>query len=109
MNLADLGIAIKAATEVFLRCRHSTAAVRQSYLRKFNGLILANAKDLAENGKSWKDALSEVNYAASFVEFFATETLRTDGIIVPSSTPAFRHLVIIAALSLEPPRGSDHL
>ncbi|WAQ80863.1 hypothetical protein PtA15_1A201 [Puccinia triticina] len=73
------------------------------------------AADLAENGKSWKDALSEVNYVASFVDFFAKETLRTDGIIVPSSTPAVRHLVIkqtisiIAALSLELPRGYDHL
>ncbi|OAV89184.1 hypothetical protein PTTG_09575 [Puccinia triticina 1-1 BBBD Race 1] len=99
MNLGDLGKAIEAATESFSRYRHSTPAVRQSYLRKFNGLILANAEDLArlivaENGKSWKDALGEVNYAASFVDWFAEEALRTDGIIVPSSTPAVRHLVI---------------
>ncbi|OAV95788.1 hypothetical protein PTTG_26520 [Puccinia triticina 1-1 BBBD Race 1] len=78
---------------------HSTPAVRQSYLRKFNQLIFSNAEDLGplivtESWKSWKDALGEVNYAASLVDWFVEEALRTEGIIVPSSTPAVRNLVI---------------
>jgi succinate-semialdehyde dehydrogenase/glutarate-semialdehyde dehydrogenase len=99
MNLVDLKVAIDAAKESFSSYRYSTPASRQSYLRKLNHLILSNAEDLArlivaENGKCWKDAMGEVNYAASFVDWFAEEALRTDGTIVPSSTPGIRHLVI---------------
>ncbi|KAA1081438.1 succinate semialdehyde dehydrogenase NADP+ linked [Puccinia graminis f. sp. tritici] len=99
MNLVDLKLAIDAAKKSFSSYRYSTPASRQSYLRKFNQLIQSNAEDLArlivaENGKCWKDAMGEVNYAASFVDWFAEEALRTDGTIVPSSTPGIRHLVI---------------
>ncbi|OAV96725.1 hypothetical protein PTTG_07678, partial [Puccinia triticina 1-1 BBBD Race 1] len=49
---------------------------------------------VTESWKSWKDALGKVNYAASLVDWFVEEALRTEWIIVPSSTPAVRNLVI---------------
>ncbi|PLW33495.1 hypothetical protein PCANC_16449 [Puccinia coronata f. sp. avenae] len=99
MNLDDLVVAIESAKKSFLSYRNTTPTERQAYLRRFNQLILSNAEDLAtlivaENGKCWKDATGEVKYAASFVDWFAEEALRTDGTIVPSSTPGVRHLVI---------------
>jgi succinate-semialdehyde dehydrogenase/glutarate-semialdehyde dehydrogenase len=99
MNLDDLVVAIESAKKSFLSYRNTTPTERQAYLRRFNQLILSNAEDLAtlivaENGKCWKDAIGEVKYAASFVDWFAEEALRTDGTIVPSSTPGVRHLVI---------------
>ncbi|WAR58729.1 hypothetical protein PtB15_10B68 [Puccinia triticina] len=57
-------------------------------------LIVTETLRHRESRKSWKDALGEVNCAASFVDWFVEEALRTDGIIVPSSTPAVRNLVI---------------
>jgi len=99
MNLDDLMVAIDSAKKSFSSYRESSPAERQGYLRKLNQLMLSNADDLAtlivaENGKCWKDAMGEVKYAASFVDWFAEEALRTDGTIIPSSTPGLRHLVI---------------
>lgn len=99
MDLNDLRHAIEAAKNSFSTYKLSTPAERQSYLRKFTQLIRSNADDLvtlivAENGKCLSDAIAEVHYAASFVDWFAEETLRTDGSIIPSSTPGVRHLVI---------------
>ncbi|KNE86561.1 hypothetical protein PSTG_20077, partial [Puccinia striiformis f. sp. tritici PST-78] len=64
-----------------------------------------NASDLAsiivaENGKSFNDAMGEVKYAASFVDWFADQSLRTDGTIIPSSNPSIRHLVVHQPIGL---------
>ncbi|KAH7240449.1 aldehyde dehydrogenase domain-containing protein [Fusarium solani] len=70
----------------------TTAAQRGKLLRAWYDLILANKEDLAtiltlENGKVIAEARSEVEYAASFVSWFAEEATRSYGDIIPSSTP----------------------
>ncbi|KAK7214200.1 hypothetical protein V2G26_021378 [Clonostachys chloroleuca] len=70
----------------------TTAAQRGKPLRAWYGLILANKEDLAtiltlENVKVIAEARSEVEYAASFVSWFAEEATRSYGDVIPPSTP----------------------
>ncbi|KAI9627403.1 hypothetical protein H4Q26_017400 [Puccinia striiformis f. sp. tritici PST-130] len=105
MNVEDLHQAILAAKQSFSKYKSTTAQDRRETLKKFNDLILKNASDLAsiivaENGKSFNDAMGEVKYAASFVDWFADQSLRTDGTIIPSSNPSIRHLVVHQPIGL---------
>ncbi|CAH0051573.1 unnamed protein product [Clonostachys solani] len=70
----------------------TTAAGRGALLKKWNELILANKEDLAsiltlENGKPITEARTEIEYAASFVSWFAEEATRSYGDVIPSSIP----------------------
>lgn len=47
-----------------------------------------------ENGKPLRESLAEVDYAASFVEWFAEEAKRAYGRVVPATAPAKRILVL---------------
>lgn len=99
MGLDDLPQYVNAATHAFHSFKNSTAVQRRENLQRFNSLIISNIDDLSrlivsENGKSWNDAQAEVIYAASFVDWFAQESMRTYGDIIPSSTPGVRHLTI---------------
>lgn len=53
-------------------------------LRRWYDLIMENVDDLAtlvtlENGKTYEDAVSEIKYAAAFVEWFSEEAPRLYG------------------------------
>ncbi|KAJ5378272.1 Aldehyde dehydrogenase N-terminal [Penicillium cataractarum] len=68
----------------------TTAKERGSLLRRWNELILENVEDLSsilslENGKVLAEARGEINYAASFVSWFAEEAVRSYGDVIPSS------------------------
>jgi succinate-semialdehyde dehydrogenase/glutarate-semialdehyde dehydrogenase len=57
-------------------------------LRRWYELVLENAEDLAtlvtwENGKPLADARDEINYAASFLEWFSEEAPRVYGDTIP--------------------------
>ncbi|OEF29071.1 NAD-dependent succinate-semialdehyde dehydrogenase [Vibrio rumoiensis] len=67
------------------------AAERCRFLKKWHQLILENEDDLAmlitlECGKPLKEALGEVRYGASFIEWFAEEGRRAYGSTIPSAT-----------------------
>lgn len=71
--------------------KESTARERSRVLKKYYDLMLANAEDLAiictlENGKALADSKGEINYAASFFEWFAEEAPRIYGDNIPSSS-----------------------
>ncbi len=90
--------AIDAAEAAFTLWRAQTARLRSNVLRRWFELIQEHRDDLAtlitaEGGKPYAEALGEVAYAASFVEWFAEEARRTNGEIVPSNTPDKRLLV----------------
>ena len=56
---------------------------------------MENREDLAtlvgwENGKAKADAMGEVIFASSFVEWFSEEAARAYGDIIPHSSPGFR-------------------
>jgi succinate-semialdehyde dehydrogenase / glutarate-semialdehyde dehydrogenase len=75
----------------------TTASVRSNLLRKWSDLVKENADDLAtimtlESGKPKAESLGEVNYAASFLDYYAGEAIRPTGagggFVVPSSFAA---------------------
>lgn len=105
-SVPDLGpneanLAIQAAHTAFADSEwsESTARTRHDLLFKLHSLMLSNQDDLAtiitkENGKPLKESVAEVNYAASFVEWFAEEALRVYGDVIPSSSKSTRYLVV---------------
>ncbi|CAB9523923.1 Putative succinate-semialdehyde dehydrogenase C1002.12c [NADP(+)] [Seminavis robusta] len=62
----------------------TTASFRSNLLSKWSGLIQENADDLAiimtlESGKPLAESRGEVNYATSFLDFYAAEAVRSTG------------------------------
>ncbi len=99
MGAAETRRAIAAADAAWPAWRGKTAKERAAILRKWFELMLANAADLArlmtvEQGKPHAEALGEVAYAASFVEWFAEEAKRTCGDTIPA-TQADKRLMVI--------------
>lgn len=87
---------IKDAEVAFNKFKTSTSGrERGRILRKLYELMLENFDDLAiictiENGKSLADSKGEINYAASFFEWFAEEAARIYGDNIPSATASKR-------------------
>lgn len=85
----DVTRAIDAAHTAFAQWRGVPAKTRGQTLRRWFDLILTHRQDLAtlmvhEQGKPLAQALGEIDYAASFVEWFAEEARRLYGDLVPS-------------------------
>ncbi|KAL4878416.1 Aldehyde/histidinol dehydrogenase [Aspergillus karnatakaensis] len=98
-NAADTEKAIQAATEAFPKFRTTLARERARMLRRWYQLMIDNAEDLAtlitwENGKPLADAKGEVNYAASFFEWFSEEAPRIYGDTIPASVPGNRVITV---------------
>ena len=77
----DTEMAVKAAEEAFQTWSKTTPHERHNYLLALFAKIQENAEDfarliVAENGKAISDARGEVNYANSYVQWFAEEALR---------------------------------
>lgn len=80
--------AIKAAHDAFKIWKNYTAAERAAILKKWYDLQMAHAEELAqlltlEQGKPLAEALGEIKYGASFVEWFAEEARRVYGDTIP--------------------------
>lgn len=80
--------AIEHAEIAFQKWRHVPAKSRAKHLKQWYDLILQNQDVLAtlmtqECGKPITEARGEVQYAASFVEWFAEEAKRARGDIIP--------------------------
>ncbi|XP_042373209.1 succinate-semialdehyde dehydrogenase, mitochondrial-like isoform X1 [Zingiber officinale] len=91
--------AISSAHEAFTSWSKLTANERSKRLRKWYDLIISHKEDLAllitlEQGKPLKESLGEVNYGASFIEFFAEEAKRIYGDIIPPTIDDRRLLVL---------------
>ena len=81
--------AIAAAKKAFPAWAAKSAKERGKILRRFADLMVANGDDLgrlmtAEQGKPLAEAKGEVNYAASFYEWFGEEGRRVYGDVIPS-------------------------
>lgn len=90
--------AIEAAQKAFLLWKKKTAHERSLLLTKWFNLMHEYANDLAElmtleQGKPLAEALGEVKYAASFINWFAEEGKRLYGDLIPSPNPSQRILV----------------
>jgi len=99
MNREDVRKAIDAADAAWPTYRDTTAKERSVFLRNWYHLIMENKEELAhlmtrESGKVITESLGEVNYGASFVEWFAEEAKRVYGDVIPPPTRD-RRLVVI--------------
>lgn len=99
MNRNDVSKAIDAANDAWHSYRDLTAGQRASLLKRWYALILENKQELAilmtmECGKVLQESLGEVEYGASFVEWFAEEAKRTYGDVIPPPTADKRIVVI---------------
>ena len=98
MGAAETRRAIEAANAAWPAWRKKTAKERASVLRRWHDLILENADDLAlimttEQGKPLPEAKGEVQFGASFIEWFAEEGKRVAGETLQSPWPD-RRLVV---------------
>jgi succinate-semialdehyde dehydrogenase/glutarate-semialdehyde dehydrogenase len=98
-SVADTRRAIAAAETALVTWRKTTAKERSAILRRFHDLVLENKEDLAlimtlEQGRPIKEALGEIAYGASYIEWFAEEAKRSYGDVIPTHRTAVRHLVL---------------
>ncbi len=99
MGTAETRRAIEAAHRAFPAWRAMLAKERRAILQRLAGLMLANADDLgtimtAEQGKPLTESKGEIGYAASFIEWFADESLRIYGDTIPQNAKGRRILVL---------------
>ncbi|TAN46527.1 MAG: NAD-dependent succinate-semialdehyde dehydrogenase [Methylococcaceae bacterium] len=99
MGPDETRIAVSAASSTWNPWRNLVAKERAAVLRKWFDLILAHQEDLAclitaEQGKPQAEALNEILYGASFVEWFAEEAKRTYGDVIPTYKPDRRIIAI---------------
>ncbi|MDX8498783.1 NAD-dependent succinate-semialdehyde dehydrogenase [Mesorhizobium sp. VK4C] len=84
--------AVDAAARALPAWRSALPQARSKILRKWFDLIIAAKDDLAllmtlEQGKPLKESLGEIDYAASFVEWYAEEAKRLNAESVTSHLP----------------------
>ena len=82
-----------------------TAKERAALLRRWHDLILSRQKELAqlltlEQGKPIAEAMGEIVFGASFIEWFAEEGKRMYGDVIPSHASDKRLLVIKQAVGV---------
>ncbi|RDU99072.1 NAD-dependent succinate-semialdehyde dehydrogenase [Trinickia dinghuensis] len=80
--------AIDAAHKAFGGWRRTTAKHRGEVLRRWYALTMEHREDLAtlitlEEGKPLAEARGEIDYAASFLRWFAEEATRVRGDVIP--------------------------
>ncbi len=95
----DVDRALDGAVTAFLDWKRTTAYERAALLRKLHGLMVAKESELAqvmtrEQGKPIAEALGEVRYAASYVQWYAEEGIRVSGDILETHTPGMRLSVL---------------
>ncbi|MCZ4060828.1 aldehyde dehydrogenase family protein [Pantoea sp. LMR881] len=103
-QVADLGTAetrqaVDAAARALVTWRAATAHERSAILKRWFKLITLHQRELAqllslEQGKPLSEALGEISYGASFIEWFAEEGKRIYGETIPSPS-AQRRLVTV--------------
>ncbi|ASL47377.1 Glutarate-semialdehyde dehydrogenase DavD [Burkholderia sp. AD24] len=98
MGTAETRRAIDTANAAWPAWRATTAKQRAVILRKWHDLMMENADDLAkilttEQGKPLAEAKGEIQYAASFLEWFAEEGKRVNGDTIP--TPASDKRIVV--------------
>ncbi len=89
--------AIAAAERAFPAWRALTAKQRSEILYRWYQLMIENKRWLgqlvtAEQGKPLKEAEGEVEYAASFIQWFAEQAKRVNGEIIPPAKSGARIL-----------------
>lgn len=81
LSQAQSRAAVDAAQRAFISWSAMLPQQRSAILRRWFELVLQSRQDLAllmvlEEGKPWSEASGEIEYAASFLEFYAEEAKR---------------------------------
>lgn len=90
--------AIDGADAAILEWKARTAEDRAKVLRRWYELMLQHQNDLAlimtsEQGKPLAEAMGEITYASSYIEWFAEEARRIYGEVIPSPWKD-KHIVV---------------
>ncbi|TXK31153.1 NAD-dependent succinate-semialdehyde dehydrogenase [Pontibacter qinzhouensis] len=99
MSREDVRQAIDAAEAAWPAYRATTAKQRANLMRNWFNLMLEHKEELArlmtlECGKVLQESRGEVDYGASFIEWFAEEAKRSYGDVIPAFSRD-RRLVVI--------------
>jgi succinate-semialdehyde dehydrogenase / glutarate-semialdehyde dehydrogenase len=91
--------AIEAAAAALPAWAAQTARQRSVIMRRWYELMMANQSDLArimtaEQGKPLAESTGEIAYAAAFIEWFAEESRRIYGEVIPGHQPDKRIVVL---------------
>jgi aspartate-semialdehyde dehydrogenase len=92
LGAEETGRAIDAAARAFPKWRSLLPQERSAILRAWHGLILDGREDLAlimtlEQGKPLDESRGEIDYAASFIEWYAEEAKRANVENITSHLP----------------------
>ncbi len=99
LGAAETEHAVAGAQRAFESWRRVSAGERGTILQRWFELIMENQEDLArlmtaEQGKPLSESRGEVAYAASFIEWFAQESRRAYGQVIPGHL-ADKRLVVL--------------
>jgi succinate-semialdehyde dehydrogenase len=105
MGEKETNDAIASAYGTFNSWSKLTATERSKCLRRWYDLIVSHKEELGqlmtlEQGKPLKEAIGEVIYGASYIEFFAEEAKRIYGDIIPATLGDRRLFVIKQAVGV---------
>lgn len=83
---------LQQAQQAFEHWRQSSPGLRSQLLRRWYQLMVEHREDLAlvmtlEQGKPLAEARAEVDYAASYIDWFAEEAKRGYGEVIPANKP----------------------
>lgn len=98
MGAAETKQAIEGAEKAFKQWRHVPAKERAQIMRRWFDLITQNKEDLAtimtlEQGKPLAESRGEIDYGASYIEWYAEEGKRAYGDVIPG--PAADRRVVV--------------
>ncbi|MDA0340868.1 MAG: NAD-dependent succinate-semialdehyde dehydrogenase [Proteobacteria bacterium] len=99
MGSSETRTAIEAAEASWPAWRAKTGKERGIILRRWFDLMIEHRDDLAaimtaEQGKPLAEAIGEINYGASFIEWFSEEAKRSYGDVIPETKAGTRIVVI---------------
>ncbi|EPG37418.1 NAD-dependent succinate-semialdehyde dehydrogenase [Acinetobacter colistiniresistens] len=98
MGADEATVAVEAAYQALAAWKGLTAQKRADLLLAWYQLVLSHADELArmmtiEQGKPLAEALGEVKYAASFIQWFAEEGKRVYGDVIPTTNSQQRFII----------------
>ncbi|MBN8847011.1 MULTISPECIES: NAD-dependent succinate-semialdehyde dehydrogenase [unclassified Sphingomonas] len=99
MGAVEAEQAVTAAAAAFPLWKAKSAKERATVLKRWHALMEQHGDDLAklmtaEQGKPLAEARGEVSYAAAFLEWFAEEARRINGLTIPGHA-ADKRLVVV--------------
>tara|TARA_R110002074_G_C12530262_1_gene664857 strand:- start:361 stop:1812 length:1452 start_codon:yes stop_codon:yes gene_type:complete len=102
---AQISAAVDAANAAFPAWKAKTAKERSVILRRWFELCMEHQEDLArlltlEQGKPLQEAMGEIAYGSSFIEWFGEEAKRVYGDVIPAAANDRRIVVTKEAIGV---------